>query len=198
MIMRKLMLVGFTFSALALIAGSRGEASGGLFSRHCHHDHCDAQQSTVRLPAQQIRIETAAPRVVVQETRHHRHNFGVGVGVPFVPVVGQPIVATFFTPQVQAPVSSGSPALKAAHDLEMQALEVARLRAAHQAEVAAINDVHGRIMQSMSRTVQGSQTTTTDLSKLTAEIEKLTNRVSDIEKLLIIHDNLLKEIKEKK
>ena len=55
--------------------------------------------------------------------------------------------------------------------------------------------MHGRILQGISRNVQGTQTTTTDISKLTAEIEKLSNRVSDIERLLIIHDNLLKEIK---
>ena len=117
------------------------------------------------------------------------------MGVPFVPVMQSgPIVATFLNAPETRTVSSGSASLRAAHDLEMQALEVARLRAAHEAEVATINQVHQRVMGSLKSPAPVAQS---DLANLTAEIQKLTQRINDIERLLLIHDNILKEAKEK-
>lgn len=188
---------------LLLLAGAgfvvNAEASGGLFSRH--HADCETNHSVVRLPAQQIRVETSRPRVVVQESSHLRGRFAVGAPmIPFVPT--GPIVASFLVPPIHQDVrSSASSVLRAAQDLEAQAFEVARLRAAHQAEINALDQVHQRISGSiqklstpMSVAPPSAGASSAEINQLIAEIEKLSKRISDIEKLLLIHDDQIKEI----
>jgi hypothetical protein len=188
---KKALTVGLLTMPL-FVLGLRSDASGGLFSRHCRD--CDAQHETIRLPAQQIHVEVARPQVVVQQTavasRLHHRGLVAMPATPFLaaPFVAQPIVASFYLPPQETRISTGSQALRAAHDLEAQALEVARLRAAHEVEVAHLNMVHQRIMANFSKT---PAPVTGDLNQLKTEIEKLSQRISDIERLLIIHDNIL-------
>lgn len=192
--MKYLLTAGAVVTLCWTFAQPRGEASGGLFSRH--HGDCDAHTNTVKLPAQNIRIETSRPRVIVQDVSgpRLRHQTFVPVA-PFVQA--QPIVATFLAPQgfTAEPRSvTGSSALSAAHALELQALEVAKARAAHLAEMTALERTHQRIMANLNASANATASpVTSDLGKLTAEIEKLSQRISDIERLLIIHDNILKE-----
>lgn len=188
---------GLVLGAFLLLCDMRSDASGGLFSRH--HGDCDANASTVRLPAQHIRIETSRPRVVVQESSafrsHHR---------AFVPMVGlmqaQPIVASFLVAPQESRGFSTSNALQAAHNLELQALEVARVRAAQEAEAAAMNLVHQRIMANFSKPgqVTSPAASTAELTQIKTEIEKLAKRIDHIEQLLIIHDEELKKQKDQK
>ncbi len=204
---RRNLCLGVSLLLVVVAFSLKAEASGGLFSRH--HGDCDANHSVVRLPAQQIRVETARPRIVVQESHFaSRGRFAFGAsGVPFVPT--GPIVASFLVPPTvnQEARSSASNVLRAAQDLEAQAFEVNRLRAAHQAEINALDQVHQRIAGSIQRlsapppaasAPPAAGATSTEISNLTAEIEKLSKRISDVERLLLIHDDLLEKAKLKK
>src|SRR5688500_7182261 len=94
---KTLLTVGLLLSLPILSAQGRLEADGLLkFHRHHHHDHGNASadtSTTVRLPAQNIRIETASPRVIVNELSHHRHHRARGVLA--APMMQAPFVATF-------------------------------------------------------------------------------------------------------
>src|SRR5437773_2567993 len=83
---------GLIFALAATIPAAQASADGlnlGSFFSHFHHqNYCDAKQSVVRLPAQEIRIETAAPRVIVgSATRVHGHSgFRPVAQMAFMPV----------------------------------------------------------------------------------------------------------------
>src|SRR5207249_4948418 len=91
--------IGMVGMTLLLALALRSDA--GWFHR-CHSGDC-VQQDVVRLPAQEVRVETTRPRVIVHETavtervRHGRALVGVQPAVPFL-ATPAPVVATFFTP----------------------------------------------------------------------------------------------------
>jgi hypothetical protein len=102
-------------SALLVGIGTRAEAWDLL---HRCPSNCPSQ--TVQIPAQNITVETVAPRVVVQQTRA-------------LAVVPAPMVASFYVP---APVNLGVVGLAAppADDRESVNLDFSALRAAHDLE----------------------------------------------------------------
>jgi hypothetical protein len=171
-----------------------GEILGRLF--HWHAD-CPADQTVVRVPAQEIRVETTRPRVVVNEVAagpRLRHG-AVMAGYPMPLMYAQPYVATIYAPMalaLPAPPNNGG-ALRAVHDLEAQALEVAKQRAAYQAEMATLNQVHKRIMANLGASSLAADPVPADTNQLKTAIDNLTKRVSDVERLLIIHDNAIKD-----
>lgn len=190
----------------ALIAGRLG-ANDGILRRIHRHGDCPANQSVVRLPAQEIRIETTRPRVIVNEgvPGRTRGNFGGGHG--FAPFAQGPVFATFLpvTPQLTGGggfgfSGSGAPssahnAIRAMHELELQAGEVNRMRAAHKADMDHLDRIQQRVQAGLAATFPtpngNGATSGSDVAQIKASIDALTKRVSDIEKLLIIHDNIL-------
>jgi hypothetical protein len=164
----------------------RVESNDGILSRLHYHADCEAKQTVVRLPAQEIRIDAPAPRVTVGS---HRTRGFMPTGPAFMPVVGGPFVATILPLSTVTPTAPGNPALRALHDLEAQAGDAAAAVAAHKAHMDHLNAVHKRIQANLSTTF-GASTSETSLQK---SLDDLTKRVSDIERLLIVHDNILKE-----
>ena len=185
---------GLVLSLPILCAQVRVEADGPL-KRH-HQGNCPAEQnSVIRLPAQTIRIETTKPRVVVNEISSPSRLRGYFPGHTAMPFTSGPFVATILSPgALQSGTGTGSSALDAVHALERQALEFSRHKAAMQAEMSHVDKAQQRIVGNLT---SGAQPVVSDAAQLKTAIENLSKRVSDIERLLIIHDNLLKE-KEKK
>ena len=72
-------------------------ANDGILARLHRHGHgdCEANASVVHLPAQQIRIETSRPRVIVNEFSGTPRGRGYFPGHAFAPLAGGPFVATF-------------------------------------------------------------------------------------------------------
>lgn len=197
---KHILAAGLLFG-LPFAAGPRLEADG-LLKRHLHHGDAD-QSTTVRLPAQNIRIETTSPRVFVnQSAGHHRARGFVSAGPAFLPVSNAPFVATFLPMTVNpggAQNLASSNALDAVHALERQHLEVARQKAALAAEMNLLDRtaqrVHSNITASGSASFTGQSTSSDDVRKA---IEDLSKRISDVERLLIVHDNILKSQSQKK
>jgi len=188
--------------SLPFASGGSRLAADGLLKRHHHHhgdDHAE-QSTTVRLPAQNIRIETASPRVVVgQVGGHHHRGRGFAYGPAFAPVGPSNFVATFLPMTVNPGVSQNlatSSALEAVHALERQHLEVTRHKAALAAEMNLLDRTAQRVSASItasgSASFTGQATSADDVRKA---LEDLSKRVSDIERLLIVHDNILKSKK---
>jgi hypothetical protein len=182
-----------------MLSVARIDAEGGILSRLHHRADCDAHGSTVRLPAQEIRIETTRPRVIVHESSARTRGF-FPAAPAFVPYGQGPFVATFLpmTGHGASPFcaptadrSSGVHALRALHEMEIQGAEVQRLRAAHQAEMDHLDKVHQRVRAGMAPPSTHSSATSAEIEQLKTAIENLTKKVSDIERLLIIHDNIL-------
>jgi hypothetical protein len=195
--------IGLLLALPVLCAGLRVDAGGPL----CGHADCPSQDTTVRLPAQEIRIETSRPRVVVNEVQtigRARHGFAYAAGFPmgygpaFMPMpAGQPFVASFYVPANTTPDSRGSAAsgtVRALQDLEAQAFEVARQKAILKAETDHVNMMHKRISASLAASLQGADNGPTDTTSLQKSIDDLSKRISDVERLLLIHDNALKDV----
>jgi len=78
--------------------------------------------------------------------------------------------------------------------MEFHAGEVAKMRAAHKAEMDHLEGVHQRIRSGMAGAFQsGDSSTSADIAALKKSIDELTIRINNIERLLIIHDNILKD-----
>jgi hypothetical protein len=192
--------VGLLLAVPGLVVEPRVAAGWPL----CGSKDCASQDTTVRLPAQEIRIETTRPRVIVNEgpALGRSRSFAVGVpmgyGAPFMPMMsGQPFVASIYVPATSGfgsgPTASSS-TLRALHELENQTLEVARQKAILKAETDHINMVHKRITSALSATLQSSDGGTADTTQLQKSIDDLSKRISDVERLLLIHDNAIKNV----
>lgn len=192
--------------ALPALFLARLEANDGILRRiHHHHSHAsDENTSVVRLPAQNIRIETTKPRVVVNEiSAPHR---GRGFFSPNA-VVAAPIVGTFLAPGTLTfgagnfafgQPSGGSSSLDLTHALERQLLEISKAKASRLAEMNLEDQALQRLQGQVSKlTVGPAEVKTSDAAQLKKAVEDLSQRISAIEKLLIIHDNILKEKNEK-
>jgi hypothetical protein len=181
-------LVLLTFACLFGLGGP--VRAGDFFRRLCHKD-CNTE--VVNLPAQQVVVETSRPRVIMQETVR-THQVGVAAA-PFVATIYAPMampVASFGTvglANVGGPTTlDTSTALSSLHNLEQQAVGIAKLRAAHEMELQAAQRVYERI----GALSQGLGTSTTKATDIAAELQKLTQRVDNLEKLVTIHDQALR------
>jgi len=185
---------------LPLATGARLDADG-LLKRHLHHGD-DDQSTTVRLPAQNIRVETASPRVVVSQHAGHFRGRGVSYGPAFVPTGSGPFVATFLPMTVQPGVvqsHASSSALDAVHALERQHLEVVRQKAALAAEMNLLDRTAQRVSANITASSSASFTgQAASMDEVRKALEDLSRRISDVERLLIVHDNLLKNQPAKK
>jgi hypothetical protein len=162
------LLVGAGLALLGL--GTRAEA-GELFRKFSGHCDSSCGSQTIQLPAQKVVVETARPRVVVEETRVRERLPRVArVEAPptvasfFVPmplqlgVVSQPFTQTIIEEERERPqtFSLDSPGLRCTQELERRQLQMEKLQAIHEAEyrhttdkLQALREAEQRHMQRM-------------------------------------------------
>lgn len=204
---KHMLAAGLMLTLPLLLTGTRVEADGPLLSKLHHHGDCKVESSVVRLPAQEIRVETSAPRIVVNEglrSSARVRGFFPAQPVVGVPMVAAPIVGHFMPVQLHSgvsfghttQVSAGSSALEAVHALERQHLEFSKHKAALNAEMEHVNKTMQRVQGHLSTSLQASASgSSADLSTVIDKLGQLSDRMSAVEKLLIIHDHILKEKK---
>src|SRR5439155_27083524 len=140
-----------------------------------------------RIPGQEIQIVTARPRVVVGDASVRMRGY-FPAGHAFMPVGHGPFVASFVPMPGTfgcAPTTAGSSALDAVHALERHHLEFARQKASLQAEMDHVDRAFRRVQSGVTAS---GPTNVSDAAQLQKTLDELTRRVSDIERLLIIHD----------
>lgn len=191
---RQTLAVGVILT-LPLLSIHTGLRADGPFKRHHHGDCPTDQSSTVRLPAQTIRIETTKPRVVVSEGPASSRVRGF---LPASQTYQGPFIATILSPGAfnsNASTSGGSSSLDLTHALERHAMEIAKARAMRAAEMNAENEAMERIQRNVASFTKGAaENRTSESAQVRKAIEELSQRITAIEKLLIIHDDRLKQI----
>jgi hypothetical protein len=182
-----------TSLALGLVVGlSPGVRAGNLLG-NCHTGCCD---TTVKLPAQRVVVETAAPRVSVQQTQVSR-GVAPAIGTVYMPV-SLPVTGRGTAPtQGEAPPPEDNP-LRAVHAAELAQLRQAMARAMAKAEIEAAQRVLDRLNAADCPKPQVEPTKPPpDLKDRIKEvgdrIDKIADRIDAIEKLSLIHDNYLQK-----
>lgn len=154
---------------------------------------------TVKLPPQRITIETSPPHVGVKERLTSRSVTAVGtLYMPLqTPVVGFGLAA----PAAPAPSIADSP-LNRALEAEQYKIRAAAAQAAFDAEVKALQELRQKLA---SGAAEKGGPTTTDVTAIRQSIDKineslkiLDERMTAVEKLLLVHDNYLRAQVEKK
>lgn len=193
---------------LAMLSAAAVPARAGEFLHklfHCTKDCGETQRVT--LPAQQVEVVTEQPRVIVRETAARSVHRTAAVGVVPLATVYMPMTVPLpmMFPMVGA--HSSAALREVTESVERNPLEVA-----HRAEVMALRseqakselqatlEAHQRVLQRMaggpSRVSGGSDCSASNveqrLNLLTSELQQLNNRVASVERLLSIHDNVLK------
>ncbi len=196
--------VGVVLALPVLVLGTRLEADG-ILKRHHHADSSAAEQSVVRLPAQEIRIETTKPRVIVNQGSSARLRGFLPPGQAFV---AAPMVGTIVAPGALhfggtsaftfgSTSSASNSTMDLAHAIERHAAEISASRAhrlaIQSAEDAALQRLSGHISRLTTGPAADTKASTSDTAQLKKAVEDLSNRISAIEKLLIIHDDILKK-----
>ena len=162
-------------------------------------DKKSCETDRVTLPAQLVEIRTSRPQVTIREVaparevaaRSMRHHAvaATPVGMIYMPVA-LPQLAAF--PAVGAAPCHDSNPLTEAH-----AAETAQLHSEHaKAKLQATIDAHNRVMARItgSKPSGGDQSEIQKrLDELKTQLTELNTRVTSVEKLLIIHDNIIQE-----
>jgi hypothetical protein len=191
---------------LVVAASSLPLWAGDLFHKHC------AETQRVTLPSQQVEVTRETPRVVVREVSPAREVVSRTVKHRAAEVGVVPI-GTVYLPMAMPMFPAALPAAPASREIyETRELESNPLEAAHRAELAALRserarrelevtmEAHQRVLQRIaapspsSRALSDSASTAAiekRLNDLSGEIQKLNDRVTSVEKLLLYHDNLL-------
>jgi hypothetical protein len=196
---KQMLAAGLVLALPVLITSMRVEADD-LFPRLHHHRDCAADQTVVKLPAQEIRVETMRPRVVVNEvapSHRMRGFFPQGQAVmPMVPMMHGPLVATVMPMTLHSGAmlgvsnpqcSTGSSMLEHAQALERQAAALSQARAARQAEDDVAAQALLRIQGHLNKLAQPAPTVKTSDTDIATRLDR-------IEKLLITHDNILQKV----
>jgi hypothetical protein len=186
--------------AVTLACGLTPAAQAGdWFFNKCHRGCAD---NTVTLPAQRVVVETTAPRVAIEETvRPSRGVIAPFAGNFFVPMAFP--VQTFGV--VAAGQSDGDTTqqdhmLKGIHAAEVAGSRHAKALAAARSDVEYAKRVLDRSVTPSD--VNRSTTTTRDaasdqldqsIKALNDKVDKLADRVNAVEKLILIHDNYLRD-----
>jgi len=177
-------------------------ASGGDFFGHRCKKDCDTgcNAQVVKLPPQQIAVESVQPRVVVRESRLQV--------APAFQVAPAPVVATIFTPvtlplpgaltAADTRIEEHSAALLATHEAEHHVLAVAKARAAQKMDLEYTNRVHQRMLAALQDVADDSaakvQVDKTSKAEIQAQLTSIANRITELEKLVILHDEVLKKL----
>jgi hypothetical protein len=189
-------------AGFALFLGLTGRAGAWDLFHRCFHGGCAAQ--TVQIPAQQVVVETARPRVIVQETRPLR----------VAPVAAAPVVASFYMPMplsygmVGAPggptfeerreassINLDSPSMRAAYALEESRLHMEKLQALYDTEVRHMQAVMQRAVAPPSGALTGPRPAPPEncCEELRAQLKSLNDRVTALEQQVIYHDRAIRQ-----
>lgn len=191
----------------AILATVPAAQAGGFF-RHCHPG---CAEQVVSVPQQDIRIEVPRPKVIVQgESKHRVTQRSAAVIAPVVASVYAPMplpvapVMPFAAPPPPEPVFDPHAAIREAHRLELQALEYDRILKTIQADQAAAAAVQQRAMQLLKETPtpacppradEGARKELeTEIKKLSSTITALTERVQNMERMLLFHDDVIRKM----
>jgi hypothetical protein len=158
-----------------------------LFSK-CRHDCCDTQ--TVKLPAQQVEVERAAPRITVTDTTRVSRAAYPAIGTIYMPMA-VPLAGFATGRDFESTRDEEYDALRTAHMAERAKLRHDQARSALNAEVEAKKRVLERLGTPDSTPAPSDLNDR--INKISDKIDKLTDRVSSLEKLVLIHDNYLRE-----
>src|SRR5262249_33927100 len=155
-----------------------------LFKRF-HSDCCC--DTTVKLPAQQVVVQTAAPRVTVQETRLTRDLAAPVIGTVYMPIAGLGMGVGAGGTHKEAEVKVESNPLRSAHEAELARLRLAQARAAAKVELDAAQRALDRTDVPCD---PGKPPADLDqrLKELGTKIDKLGDRLGAVERLSLIHD----------
>jgi hypothetical protein len=180
---------------VALLWGLTPSAQAWELFGRCNKGSCD---TTVCLPQQRVVVETAAPRVSVQETtRVARGVAPAMIGTVYMPmafpvagfagIAGREVVDVNRDEDVNP--------LRVGHEAELQKLRYDEALARLKTHIEAKQRVLARM--SSSTTCQDATTPSGDLEKrineLKDKIDRLTDRLSSVERLVIIHDRYIRE-----
>lgn len=196
----KSLTIGLALAIPVVLLHSRVQADGPIANLlHLHHGDCDAKQSVVRLPAQEIRIETTQPRVIVnQGTGYSRMRGGYLAqnNAAFMPMVQGPFVATVLpmTSMTCGNSGSGSAALDAIQAMQIHHLNFAKQQAALQKEVEITNQLAREAADRLAATLKASSPPSADSASVANQLQCITNRLDSIEKLLKYHDNAIQKL----
>lgn len=171
----------------SLTPSARG---GNLFG--CSSGGCE---TTVNIPPQRVVLETSAPRVSVQDTcRPARGPLPPVVGMVYMPMafpVGGFGIGLPGGPDVTREEDTS---LRTAFEAQAHMLRYDKARASLDAEIAHKRSILSRMSVPMATAeTSGSSDLNSKISALTEKIDKLNERLTNLEKLVIIHDNYLKE-----
>jgi hypothetical protein len=189
------------FVASALLLGLVTRAEAWHILHRCRDSACASQ--TVQIPAQQVVVETARPRVVVRDTRPI---YGTALAAP-------PVVASFFVPMPLQVGTLGVPApsgaeeresvtldfsgLQAAHDLERSHARVAALQAIHDAQAKQIQAALERVAASTRESAQPAAArpalSTQCCDELKTQLQNLSRRVEALEQQVNYHDRAIRK-----
>lgn len=183
--------LGLVFAACLAPVAQAGHLFKGCYGGSC----CD---TAVQLPAQRVIVEQPVPRVAVQES----YQVSRGVGVPVLGAVYMPMafpimglgvgVAGTAQREVVDTAAEHNP-LRSVHAAELAHLHHERARAIANAEVRAASRALERSAPGATPTREVSPDLDKQIKDLADRIDKLTERVSAVEKLTLIHDNYLRE-----
>jgi hypothetical protein len=181
--------------AFALACGLTQTAQAGdwLFHKCQQSDCCD---TTVKLPAQKVVVETAAPRVTVQETTRSVRGVTPVIGTVYMPMA-MPMMG-LGTGQKDADVQPDDNPLRGVHAAELAQLRHARALAIAKADLEAAQRVLDRMNTSdCPKPPPEPIKPPTDMSQrikaVGDKIDKIADRLNAIEKLSLIHDNYLRD-----
>lgn len=200
--------------AMLLATPAWAAAGDGILHGLCRDKHACSETTRVTLPARQVEVVTEQPRVVVREMTPARevaarclHRTAVTAMVPAAaPVAIGTVYMPVSLPHVQtvplvgaAPcreVTEGNP-LEAAHQAEVLALQSDHARARLAATIEAQNRVMARLTGGRAAVGVGSSDPGADilqkLSDLQGKLNQLNDRVTSVEKLLVIHDEVIRQ-----
>src|ERR1700686_5391160 len=144
--------LGLVLALPILCLDVRTEAEGIILKRIHQHGDCPADKQVIRIPAQEIQIITAQPRVVVGSSSMRMRGY-FPAGQAFAPVGQGPFVATFVpmtgTTFGCSQPAAGSSALNAVHALARQHLEFDRQKASRQGEMDHVDKAFKRVQSGL-------------------------------------------------
>ena len=213
--MNRLYLSRVAVLGLTALAGAAAPARADFFRNLCHKDKCCDTQRVV-LPSRSIEVVQEAPEVRVREAttrvRTRAAEVAPVVGTIYMPMslpmVAAPAtreVVTREVPVTREVVTREVPVTTREECVEQRAVNP--FEAAHRAEVAIFRgemakaelqrtiDAQTRVLQRFAPgacdTTSAGSSIEKKLDQLSSDVQSLQKRMSDVEKLLIYHDNKL-------
>jgi hypothetical protein len=163
--------------------------AGDLFKR-LHGGCCE---TTVQLPPQRVLVEAPAPRVSFQESVRVATSPGLAFFAAPVMPAAIPFAGLGLRFDAPADVADEGSSLRSFHAADIAQLRYERAQAIARAEAEAGQ----RVLSRMAAPAPATRSASTDLDQrikdLGDKVEKLCDRVTAVERLILTHDKYLKE-----